>query len=182
MAEYPDHTRVAQKLLDQQGEVNRLTAELAEMRGNYEGACKTIADMHAAATGRTGLGPIRGVVEDVEDVRLRAEQADAVTAETKGLIERRTKTLRARAERAEAANARVRQALDDESYGGPERDDVITAICTALDEPGPAATESTIRAGRADEQPVQACNGCGTPAHPYLNCDQARQASEADRE
>lgn len=27
MAEYPDHTRVAQKLLDQQGDINRLTGE-----------------------------------------------------------------------------------------------------------------------------------------------------------
>ena len=37
----------------------------------------------------------------------RAEQADAVTAETKRLMERRTTTLRQRAERAEAALERV---------------------------------------------------------------------------
>ncbi|MFC8873220.1 hypothetical protein [Streptomyces ardesiacus] len=54
-----------------------LRFERDEMRRNYEGACKTIADMHAAATGRTGMGPVRGVVEDVEDVRQRAEQAEA---------------------------------------------------------------------------------------------------------
>lgn len=42
---------------------------------DHLGACRTIAAMHAAATGRTGEGPIRGVVEDVEDVRLRLEQA-----------------------------------------------------------------------------------------------------------
>lgn len=49
-------------------------AERDEMRSNYEGACKTIAAMHAAAVGMGFVGPIRGVVEDVEDVRLRAEQ------------------------------------------------------------------------------------------------------------
>ncbi|MFE9684143.1 hypothetical protein [Streptomyces sp. NPDC006285] len=54
-------------------EATESTTDLAEMRGNYEGACKTIANMHAAATGRTGMGPLRGVVEDV---RLRAESAE----------------------------------------------------------------------------------------------------------
>ncbi|MEU0102209.1 hypothetical protein [Streptomyces sp. NPDC006267] len=42
----------------------------------HDRACKTIADMHEAATGRTGMGPIRGVVEDVADVRARAELAE----------------------------------------------------------------------------------------------------------
>lgn len=51
-------------------------AELAEMRGNYEGACKTVAAMHKAAVGEV-RGPNRGIVEDVEDVRLRAEAAEA---------------------------------------------------------------------------------------------------------
>ncbi|MCG7524922.1 hypothetical protein MHW47_10800 [Streptomyces sp. OfavH-34-F] len=37
-------------------------------KADYLAACKTIADMHEVATGRTGMGPIRGVVEDVADV------------------------------------------------------------------------------------------------------------------
>lgn len=77
MAEYPDHTRVAQKLLDQQGQINELAADAERFKQDHLGACKTIAEMHAAATGRTGEGPVRGVVEDVADVRtalLRAEQ------------------------------------------------------------------------------------------------------------
>ncbi|WP_053913673.1 hypothetical protein [Streptomyces sp. TP-A0875] len=45
-------------------------------RADYLSACETIADMHRAATGRTGMAPIRGVVEDVADVRARAEQAE----------------------------------------------------------------------------------------------------------
>lgn len=41
--------------------------------------------------------------------------------------------LAAQAGRDQAAIKRVRDALDDESYGGPEREDVITAIRAALD-------------------------------------------------
>jgi hypothetical protein len=50
--------------------------ERDEHKRDYLNACKTIADMHAAAVGEV-RGPARGVVEDVEDVRLRAEQAEA---------------------------------------------------------------------------------------------------------
>ncbi|MFI9339999.1 hypothetical protein ACIG0D_01785 [Streptomyces sp. NPDC052773] len=53
-----------------------LAADAEHYKRDYLNACKTIADMHAAATGRSDLGPIRGVVEDVEDVRLRAEAAE----------------------------------------------------------------------------------------------------------
>lgn len=48
--------------------------ELAEMRRSYESACVTIADMHEAAVGEI-RGPIRGVVEDVADVRGAVERA-----------------------------------------------------------------------------------------------------------
>lgn len=50
-------------------------AEAEEHKRNYLNACKTIADMHAAAVGEV-TGPMRGVIEDVADVReamLRAE-------------------------------------------------------------------------------------------------------------
>lgn len=52
-----------------------LRDDLAEMRRNYEGACKTIADMHAAAVGEV-TGPNRGVVEDVADLRARCLAAE----------------------------------------------------------------------------------------------------------
>jgi len=42
------------------------TAE--EWKADYEGACKTVAMMHAAAVGEV-TGPTRGVVEDVADLR-----------------------------------------------------------------------------------------------------------------
>ncbi|MFC7880457.1 hypothetical protein ACFUVV_01015 [Streptomyces sp. NPDC057376] len=53
-----------------------LVAEAEGYKADYLKACTTIARMHAAATGRTGEGPTRGVVEDVEDVRLHAERAE----------------------------------------------------------------------------------------------------------
>ena len=49
---------------------DRLSAENAALRTNYETACKLVADMHAAAMGAK-VGPVVGVVEDV--LRLRAE-------------------------------------------------------------------------------------------------------------
>ena len=52
-------------------QIAELEYGLAEMRGNYEGACKTMAEMHAAAVGEV-TGPNRGVVEDVADLRTTA--------------------------------------------------------------------------------------------------------------
>ncbi|MGW3511195.1 hypothetical protein [Streptomyces sp. NPDC000994] len=50
--------------------------ERDEMRRNYERACQTITAMHEAATGRTGVAPVRGVVEDVADMRRRAAEME----------------------------------------------------------------------------------------------------------
>lgn len=79
-------------------------AERDEMRRNYERACQTIAAMHEAATGRTGEGPARGVVEDVADVRARAEEAEGKLSKSEGLGHK----LLQRAERAEEQNDGLR--------------------------------------------------------------------------
>ncbi|MGA5424550.1 hypothetical protein [Streptomyces lavendulocolor] len=67
----------------------------------------------------------------------RAEHADAVTAETKRLMERRTKTLRERAERAEAALDRVRDLAEQwQATVRPEEPHpAARAVLAALDEP-----------------------------------------------
>jgi hypothetical protein len=44
-----------------------LRDEVAEAKADYMRACRLVANMHAAATGRPGEGPVRGVVEDVTD-------------------------------------------------------------------------------------------------------------------
>lgn len=57
-------------------QLDALYAERDEHKQDYLKACATIAAMHKAAVGEV-RGPDRGVVEDVEDVRLRAERAEA---------------------------------------------------------------------------------------------------------
>ncbi|MFI8200049.1 hypothetical protein ACIF6K_26595 [Streptomyces sp. NPDC085942] len=64
-------------------------------KADHLAACKTIAEMHEAATGRTGMGPIRGVVEDVADVRTRAEQAEAGMTEIAKAYDRHRRSLAA---------------------------------------------------------------------------------------
>lgn len=82
----PDHLaheqnlRLSQKLLDQQGQIKELTVDAERFKQDHLGACGTIAEMHAAATGRTGMGPVRGVVEDVADVRARGLAAEEALA------------------------------------------------------------------------------------------------------
>jgi hypothetical protein len=44
-------------------------AKVAQLEEDYGRACKLVADMHGAATGKPGDGPRRGVVEDVADLR-----------------------------------------------------------------------------------------------------------------
>ena len=44
-------------------------AKLVQLEEGYGHACKLVAQMHAAATGRPGEGPILGVVEDVAAIR-----------------------------------------------------------------------------------------------------------------
>ncbi|WP_405960581.1 hypothetical protein OG235_24615 [Streptomyces sp. NBC_00024] len=91
--------------------------ERDEHKESYLKACTTIAAMHEAAVGEV-RGPNRGVVEDVEDVRLRAEQAEAAIARVHALADRWGNALGI-----------------DKTYARTLR--------ATLDEPSPAATEAT---------------------------------------
>ncbi|MFE1264425.1 hypothetical protein ACFW5X_28345 [Streptomyces albogriseolus] len=98
-------------------------------------------------------------ITDANDGRKRAEQADAVTAETKRLLERRTTTLRERAERAEAAIERVRKALDDRppilnaegqgitdyETGWRDHDAVVRAALDGTEQPTEAQPDENAR-------------------------------------
>ena len=56
-------------------------AEVERLKADYERACATIAEMHAAVSGRMGDGPRRGVVEDVQDLAAsEARLAEALVA------------------------------------------------------------------------------------------------------
>lgn len=52
-----------------QQRVAQLEGEVEEQKRNYLSACETIYKMYVAATGREGVGPKRGVVEDLEDLQ-----------------------------------------------------------------------------------------------------------------
>lgn len=57
-----------------------LDRELAAMRVAHQGACEMVAQMHAAAVGEA-TAPIRGVVEDVQDLRARCLAAEEALSE-----------------------------------------------------------------------------------------------------
>ena len=57
-------------------EIERIEDELEHTKADYLNACETIANMHCAAVGEV-TGPKRGVVDDIEDLRL---ERDAILA------------------------------------------------------------------------------------------------------
>lgn len=87
---------MARRIGELESQLERLRAEVAEHRENYLGACRTIAEMHAAAVGEV-RGPIAGVVGDVAALR---EQLQAALAENVAL--------KANADRREAEIAALR--------------------------------------------------------------------------
>ncbi len=62
-----------QSVLDRVLQLPEMERDLALCKQDYASACKTIADMHAAAVGEV-TGPRRGVVEDVEDLRVECDR------------------------------------------------------------------------------------------------------------
>ena len=60
-------------------ELREAKAELARFRGEHARACETIAAMHTAAHGEI-RGPVRGVVEDIEDLRIAFEAVQKLCA------------------------------------------------------------------------------------------------------
>ncbi|MFJ3258475.1 hypothetical protein ACIPK9_37310 [Streptomyces sp. NPDC086771] len=124
-----------------------LPAELDQLAVGITTQAARVAELEAETTklirwhreDGTALDEMRATIERL---RTRAEQADAVTAEVKRLMERRTTTLSRRAEQAEAALARVRaelHALASEVRGISPialagRRDAVARIRAALDE------------------------------------------------
>ena len=65
---------IAAAITEAEQGVATLTQENERLKADYQRACKTVADMHAAAIGEVG-GPIRGVVEDVANLRAQLGEA-----------------------------------------------------------------------------------------------------------
>lgn len=80
-----DEHAIARALIDARATIARLEGELQERTEDYHRACSTIAAMHAAAVGEI-TGPRRGAVEDVEDVRTRADAAERRVEAVKALV------------------------------------------------------------------------------------------------
>lgn len=68
-------------------EVDILRFEVQQLKDDNGRACETIALMHAAAVGEV-TGPRRGVVEDVEDLRLERDALKQQVAELEGQLSR----------------------------------------------------------------------------------------------
>ena len=101
--------RQLQSLRNIGGESEDAANEIDALRADYGQACKLVADMHAAATGRHGEGPRLGVIEDVASVRaelvaLRAqvEALKAASLEGLGLSEYEKQLLHVLREQVEA--------------------------------------------------------------------------------
>ncbi|MGW2130438.1 hypothetical protein [Streptomyces coelicoflavus] len=134
--------------------------EAERFKADYLSACKTIADMHAAATGRTGEGPERGVVEDVADVRARMLAAEEALRN-----EQR--------ERAEAAQ------LSHEYRNRAEAAERMVGILTAVDE-GRAHGAQRIM-GERDEAQQRAAQAEELLAAAH-QCSNDAEAARADAE
>ena len=76
---YDDQHSVA-SLMSQ--EVEKAEAEVERLKEDYHNACKTVVQVHAAATGRPGEGPFLGVIEDAAAV---CAERDALQAEVERL-------------------------------------------------------------------------------------------------
>lgn len=88
--------------------IEALAAERDAARADNIRACETIADMLAAATGRHGEGPVRGVVEDVADVRAEMLATRAGIGDLRKQLSESETAAHALLKRAERAEAELR--------------------------------------------------------------------------
>lgn len=65
--------RLSHRLLNIENDKDYLTNNIRNIQKQYEDACSLVARMHEAAVGEA-RGPIRGVVQDVEDLRIKYEK------------------------------------------------------------------------------------------------------------
>ena len=66
--------------------IEDLGNDIERLKADYEGACKTVAEMHAAAVGEI-RGPTRGVVEDVLNLRQQNSELEAQVCQLREALE-----------------------------------------------------------------------------------------------
>lgn len=120
-------------------ETKECAEERDRLRDAYDGACQTIARMHAAATGAV-QGPLRGVVEDVEDVRA---QLDAVERDLRRRFELHDERI-ALMHAIQRKEARREQLSDTAGAYNRECDEIDARLRAALTAPkAPTTTKGT---------------------------------------
>jgi len=95
------------KLRRQHAEIAELRVEVERLQQDHGRACKLVADMHAAATGRPGEGPCLGVVEDVAAVRAEVERLREMAGKWESLFQAQARLSEVAQERADRAGAEV---------------------------------------------------------------------------
>jgi len=114
-------SEVDRELIDQ---ILSLRSDVARFKEDHGQACKTIADMHAAALGEV-CGPIRGVVEDVADLRESFEKKSAEAYRARVRVnqsELREETLRREFAEIESLRAELESAETSEAAWEIESD------------------------------------------------------------
>jgi hypothetical protein len=91
-------------------EIASLRVQLDQAKQDHMSACRLVADMHAAATGRPGEGPVRGVVEDVADLRHQLQDMERERDVSRGNAQMHMLAARDLAVQLEAAQAALVQA------------------------------------------------------------------------
>ncbi|MER7726409.1 hypothetical protein [Streptomyces sp. NPDC096323] len=147
----PDWPRLADTVAELAARTEQAEQDAERFKADHLAACTTIADMHEAATGRTGMGPIRGVVEDVADVRARAEKAEKRGDHWKRVaqeIEADRERLLATKYDAERTAATLQRVRDAESLA-----DALAAVAEHDGLP-PEAARAAANIAAAAEQPA----------------------------
>ena len=104
--EFPQvEVRLKQTKTALQSAIESLQVENERLKDEYGNACKLVAEMHTAAVGQV-IGPKRGVVEDVADIRA---ERDALAA--------KVETLEADAERLDWLDRNIGTQLEGYSEG-----------------------------------------------------------------
>jgi hypothetical protein len=121
-------------------EIASLRVQLDQAKQDHMSACRLVADMHAAATGRPGEGPVRGVVEDVADLRHQLQDMERERDVSRGNAQMHMEAARDLAVQLEAAQAEC--LLLREFFAADQ------AVSAAYDEVSPGL--SSIPAGHGE--------------------------------
>jgi hypothetical protein len=141
-----------------------------------------LADQEKAATtkAKTALGPLEAKARALHEQQHAEHRAEVLRQIAHRLAHRATLY-----GDSQTVNEVIKDLLRlaDEERDEREAQANLDALADELPRMADEAQPSALsRRTPTTGQPARACNGCGTPAHPYLNCDQAQQANATKEE